>query len=335
MPWRTEPREPYAVWLSEVMLQQTRVASVVPYYERFLRRFPDVRSLAEASLDEVLSAWSGLGYYRRARALHEAAKLIVVQFGGAVPRDPAALLSLPGVGPYTAAAIGSIAFGVPAAVVDGNVSRVMARLFALQGPVQARPMREAIERHADQLLDRSEPGRFNEAMMDLGALVCTPRSPICLVCPLQPHCQAFREGIQAQLPVSAPRRASPRVECTSLVAWHDERVLLARRRAKGLFGGLWEPLTWPVGATQVKRSAAARAIGTRRWVDCGLIEHVLTHRVLVVRVVATQAAERAELSSEQLPEGYEQAAWCEELDIRERGVSSLARRVIERAKGPT
>ena len=222
------------------MLQQTQVATVQPYYERFLRRFPTVEKLARARLDSVLKLWEGLGYYSRARHLHQAAKLIVTQHGGHVPRDKNELLGLPGIGAYTAGAIASIAFGQREPVVDGNVTRVLCRLFRLrENPKQAAVHRE-IWLLAQRLLPASRVGDFNEALMELGAEVCLPRTPRCDECPLAGTCQARRHGEEATLPVRTPRKRIPRHVIAVGVIYRNGRILIDRRKPEGLLGGLWE-----------------------------------------------------------------------------------------------
>jgi A/G-specific adenine glycosylase len=193
LPWR-HTKDPYAVWISEIMLQQTRVAAVIPYYERFLARFPDVRALAEASQEEVLRLWSGLGYYSRARNLQKAAQQIVALYGGEFPRDEEEVMALPGIGPYTGAAILSIALGAKQAVLDGNVARVLARLGAVRGDFREPRRWQSLQRSAGELLDRKSPGDWNQAMMELGAMVCTPRAPQCLLCPVAKFCRARQSG---------------------------------------------------------------------------------------------------------------------------------------------
>lgn len=239
LPWRRS-RDPYAVWISEIMLQQTQVATVIPYYERFLARFPTLHALAAAPLDDVLKVWAGLGYYARARNLHAAAREVEDQFGGALPADREALLRLPGIGRYTVGAILSLAFGQDAPVLDGNVRRVLCRLFA----VQENPRQPATEAYlwdlAAKLLPAGRAGRFNEALMDLGATLCTPRQPRCPACPLADLCQAHQLGLQDQLPAPAPRRATPHYDVTAGVIWHEDRLLIAQRPLDKLLGGLWE-----------------------------------------------------------------------------------------------
>ena len=242
MPWRDEPT-PYRVWVSEVMLQQTQVATVMPYFQRFMARFPTVEALAEASLDEVLKLWEGLGYYRRARYLHQAARLIVEQYGGELPQDEAALLALPGIGPYTAGAIRSIAFGIPAPILDGNVQRVLARLDDVDTPIEQAATRRRLWQRAEELVDPQQPGRFNQAMMELGSLVCRPTQPACEDCPVRAWCEAYAHGTQAQRPVRLPRRRIPHYQVAAGIIWHrtdPERFLLAQRPAQGMLGGMWE-----------------------------------------------------------------------------------------------
>ncbi len=239
LPWR-RTRDPYPVWVSEIMLQQTQVATVIPYYERFLARFPTLPDLAAAPLDDVLEVWAGLGYYARARNLHAAAREVVDKYGGEVPADREALLRLPGIGRYTVGAILSIAFGQDAPVLDGNVRRVLCRLFA----VQENPRQPATAAYlwdlAAKLLPPGRAGRFNEAFMDLGATICTPHHPRCSECPLSDLCQAQRLGLQDQIPAPAPRRAIPHYDVTAGVIWQQDRFLIAQRPPDRLLGGLWE-----------------------------------------------------------------------------------------------
>src|SRR5258708_575508 len=206
LPWR-RTKDPYRIWLAEIMLQQTRVAAVIPYYERFLVRFPDVRALAAAPQEEVLRLWSGLGYYSRARNLQRAAQEIVAKHGGVFPRDEKDALALPGIGSYTAAAILSIAYGAKHAVLDGNVARVLARTFAVHGDLRDAKRWQSLQQSADALLDSKSPSDWNQAMMELGATLCTPQSPQCLLCPVTQFCQARKLGIAGSLP--APVRLTP------------------------------------------------------------------------------------------------------------------------------
>jgi len=239
LPWRHD-HDPYRVWVSEVMLQQTQVATVVPYYERFVTRFPDLRTLAQAPLDDVLKLWEGLGYYARARNLHRAATIVVREHGGAVPADADVFASLPGVGRYMTAAVQSIAFGAPLAVVDGNVKRVIARLFAIPDSVDRPAGLHAVQACVDRLLDRTDPGTFNQAVMELGALVCRPVSPSCDTCPVSGTCEAFASGEAEAFPVRDARRPVPRQKIAVGVVNDGGRVLITRRAEDGMLGGLWE-----------------------------------------------------------------------------------------------
>jgi A/G-specific adenine glycosylase len=216
LPWR-RTKDAYRIWVSEIMLQQTRVAAVIPYYERFLERFPDVRALAEAPQEEVLRMWSGLGYYSRARNLQRAAQRIVAKHGGEFPRKPEDVLALPGVGAYTGAAVLSIAFGEKLAVLDGNVRRVLARLDAIRGDLREAKQWRGLQQTADALLDRDEPGNWNQAMMELGATVCTPSSPQCLLCPAAEFCEARKLGLAEQLPEKRKKRETVEVSLAAAV----------------------------------------------------------------------------------------------------------------------
>lgn len=245
MPWR-EPgpdgrRDPYRVWLSEVMLQQTRVDQARPYFERFIAAFPTVEALAGAELDDVLKAWEGLGYYRRARNLHRAAQRVVEDFGGVVPETEEAIRSLPGVGPYTAAAVLSIAYGVPLAVLDGNVIRVLSRVFAVEDDVTSGRTRRHLQALADALLDPNAPARWNESVMELGATVCTPSSPDCTRCPLGGVCAAFAAGEPERYPVSKKKKPVPHHHiAVGVIADEAGRVLVQQRPTDAMLGGLWE-----------------------------------------------------------------------------------------------
>lgn len=283
LPWR-RTRDPYRIWVSEVMLQQTRVEVVVPYYERFLARFPDVGTLAAADEAEVLALWSGLGYYGRARRLHAAARRIAEE-GGNFPGDPAALSRLPGIGAYTAAAVASMAFGEPVAVLDGNVERVAARLLALGGDPRRSAARRRLAAAAEALLDASDPGASNQAMMELGATLCTPRAPRCESCPLRPPCRARALGRPEGFPAPRPRRRPERLERTAAVVRRDGRLLLVRRDdGSTLLAGTWE-LPW-VEAGGDAAAALARRYGgvwtlARR---IGTVRHAVTYRDIRLEV---------------------------------------------------
>ncbi len=239
LPWRAT-RDPYGIWVSEVMLQQTRVETVRERWGRFLESFPDVPTLAAASEDRVLKAWEGLGYYRRARDLRRAARVLVEEHGGGLPDDPASLRALPGFGEYTTAAVGSIAFGHPVATVDGNVERVLARWLDEARDVKRQPARARIREVARRLVDPARAGDFNQALMELGATVCTPREPRCPSCPVGGSCAGRASGRAPSLPARRRRKPSPHHDVAAGIVWRGGKVLIARRPADGLLGGLWE-----------------------------------------------------------------------------------------------
>jgi A/G-specific adenine glycosylase len=289
LPWRGR-RDPYRIWVSEVMLQQTQVSTAVPYYRRFVARFPDVASLARARLDEVLKLWEGLGYYARARNLHRAAAQVAAAHGGRVPRRYEDFRRLPGVGDYIAAAVLSIAFDQPFAVVDGNVKRVLSRLLAVEAPVEAPASRRIFREAAAAFLERSRPGEFNQAMMELGALVCTPRDPSCGRCPLSAGCRARLSG----RPSDYPRRSAPRPVPTAAIAVgivrRNGRVLITRRRPEGLLGGLWEFPGGKIRDGERPEEACRRELReeTGLAVDVGArvarIRHAYSHLKIVMEV---------------------------------------------------
>lgn len=333
LPWRRR-RDAYGIWLSEVMLQQTRVATVIPYYERFLQRFPTVFALAEAPLDDVLSAWSGLGYYRRARLLHAGAKHVAAELGGTFPREPGPLQKIPGIGAYTSGAIASIAFGTRAALVDGNVERVLSRLCALELDPRKAQGKRALWALAQQLVDGESPGDYNQALMELGATVCAPKSPDCPRCPWRAECVAHRTGTQTDYPKLAARTvARPHRLVYLVVSAPRDQVYLVKRPEAGRFAGMWEPPSCE--GERVARSGlgTAKALARELGVDgpiraAGGFEHVLSHlRIEVSVFVALVPAPRA------LPilAPFVDGRFCPR--GAERGESRLAVRALELAAG--
>ena len=305
LPWR-ETRDPYAIWLSEIILQQTRIEQGKPYWERFMKRWPTVEALAQASEDEVLREWQGLGYYSRARNLHEAAKQIV-EMGG-FPKTVEGIKRLKGVGDYTAAAIGSIAFNLPAAVVDGNVYRVLARHYGIETPINTTEGKKEFTALANSLLPANEASAFNQAMMDFGAVQCTPVNPQCTVCPLQETCVALHEGKTASLPV---KRKTLKVQERHLIyiyVRHQGKTAIHRRAAGDIWQGLYEP--W------LTEAVPSGAILLRQ-----VVKHVLTHRILYADFYLWEPAEQP-----QLPDDY---FWIPEADIDQYGVPRLIELLLE------
>ncbi|MDX2223160.1 MAG: A/G-specific adenine glycosylase [Rhodospirillaceae bacterium] len=301
LPWRADPgiaADPYAVWLSEIMLQQTTVAAVKPYFERFLARWPTVADLAAAPLDDVLAAWAGLGYYARARNLHACARAVASDHGGVFPDTEAGLRALPGIGPYTAAAIAAIAFGRRAVVVDGNVERVMARLHDVDEPLPGAKRR--LHALADALTPDRRAGDYAQAVMDLGATICTPKSPACALCPWAPACAARAAGTALDRPRRSPKAKAPtRRGLVFWIARPDGAVLVRRRPPTGLLGGMMEfPSTpWRAAAWTVDQARAHAPIKRIRWRPLpGTVAHTFTHFHLALEVIAadvTAAAARA------------------------------------------
>lgn len=249
LPWR-ESAEPYRIWLSEVMLQQTTVAAVVPYFERFTARFPDVQSLAEADVDEVLRLWEGLGYYSRARNLHRASQAVVNEHAGQFPSEVEALQTLPGIGRYTAGAISSFAFDRPAAIVEANTERLYARLLALRDDVRASASQKLLWQFAEELVPEKRAGDFNQALMDIGSKLCRPVDPDCQSCPLQKYCGAFRDGLQKEVPVRKPAVAITAITELAVVLMDRDRFLLRRRTESERWAGMWDFVRFEISAEE-------------------------------------------------------------------------------------
>jgi A/G-specific adenine glycosylase len=289
LPWR-RTRNAYRIWVSEVMLQQTQVDTVIPYYDRFIRQFPTIKTLATADLETVLKAWEGLGYYGRARNLLEAAQIVVRDYRGRIPRDIQMFRELPGVGAYIGAAVMSIAFDQPYAVVDGNVKRVLSRLDTISKPINSSMSQKIFANRAQALLDSKSPGLFNQALMELGALQCTPRKPSCNTCPLRRQCNAYQKGAVERFPKKTPRRSIPTYSIAVGVVVHDGRVLITRRKLDGLLGGLWEFPGGKVRKDEDARSACEREIREETGVSVAVkyrlatVKHAYTHFKVVMDV---------------------------------------------------
>lgn len=318
LPWRVSPRQaaagiradPYRVWLSEIMLQQTTVQAVKPYFLDFTRKWPDVAALAAAETEDLMKAWAGLGYYSRARNLKKCADAVVTQHGGRFPDSEAGLLSLPGIGPYTAAAIASIAFNLPAAVVDGNVERVVTRFRAIETPLPL--AKTEVRDFIGSVLPCDRPGDFAQATMDLGATICTPRRPACVLCPVREGCEGRLAGDPERFPIKAPKAAKPkRVGAAFVAVRRDGAVLMRKRPDKGLLGGMTE-VPGTLWTSRIDGSTGIEAAPFRaNWKAKGSINHVFTHFELQLSVflafvdapppIGHWWSPRSEIHSEALP----------------------------------
>ena len=333
LPWREDP-SPYRVWVSEIMLQQTRVETVVPYFERFLERFPSLEALARASEEEVLEAWSGLGYYRRARALRAGAIRVLQEHGGSFPEDEKAALDLPGIGPYAAGAIRSIALGVRAPILDGNVTRILSRVFGIAGDVSKAAVRRVLWDVATSMVEADDPSDVNQAQMELGALVCTPVSPSCSECPLERHCVARRRGTVDRLPELPARRPTVDVRRVVLLVRHGDRVLLRQRRDEELSAGLWDLPGAFTGAegdvsTGFDDAVSLLPFAIERGDELGRARHAVTYRRIALEVISATPALPLRRSRRRGPDGA-RLEWVEPSEALSRALSSPAREVLKR-----
>lgn len=334
MPWRAPAGQrtpPYLVWLSEIMLQQTTVATVGDYFHRFVKRWPTVEALAGAPLDDVLSAWAGLGYYARARNLHACARTVLERHAGLFPESEAELLALPGIGPYTAAAIRAIAFDHPASAVDGNVERVISRLYAIETPLP--DSKAEINLHAAALVPTERAGDYAQALMDLGATVCTPRSPRCVICPFVGDCQAQARGLTEELPRRAPKALKPtRRGLAFVLSRKDGAVLLRKRPPKGLLGGMdevpssdWNEGDWREGKFSLAEALKQAPVPAKWTVLEGLVRHTFTHFHLELAVAHATA------TTSGLAKLAPGSAWCTIDEMDARALPTVMRKVIAHA----
>jgi len=299
LPWR-HTTDPYAIWVSEIMLQQTRVETVIPYFTRWMGELPTLGSLVSADQDKVLKLWEGLGYYKRAHNLHKAAQLIVDSFDGSLPENVKSLESLPGIGRYTAGAISSIAFNQPSPILDGNIKRVFTRLFNISTPLQISETEKALWRIAEDLLPEDNPGGFNQALMELGALICLPKNPVCDHCPLKGDCLAFQYHLQGDLPVRKEKSPLPHLQVTAAVIEKDGRVLLAKRPPEGLLGGMWEFPGGKQESNETLPETLEREIKEELDATVQVGEHLGTYHHAYTHYKVTLYAYRCGLISEEL-----------------------------------
>lgn len=326
LPWRGHP-DAYAVWISEIMLQQTRVETVIPYFERWMRLFPTVQALADASEQDVLNAWEGLGYYNRARNLHKAAKIVAEKHGGRLPEDVTELVELPGIGRYSAGAIASIAFGADEPALDGNLKRVYARLFDVEEPVDSPRGGKLLWDIARQNLPKGRAGDFNQALMDLGSAICLPKNPRCLLCPVMDLCKARENGTQDSRPVRKPRKSVPHHVHAAGVIVRRGKVLLAQRPSKGLLGGMWEFPNGRVGDDPAGELAQALEAGyrlkVRRKEALDIVQHAYTHFKVTVHTFRCDL-----LGMSDSPD----LKWVAVRDLAEYPMGKVDRRIAERLK---
>lgn len=334
LPWR-RTNDPYAIWLSEIMLQQTRVETVIPYYHRFLERFPTVCDLAEASQEDVLAQWSGLGYYRRARMLHAAAQSVVAEHDCVFPSTFEGILSLKGVGRYTAGAISSIAFGLEKAVVDGNVHRVLARIFEIPHPRGSKQLDQKCWQIADTLVKGDAPGDLNQSLMELGAMVCTPRNPTCMLCPAREFCQAQTNDTQETYPHPKVKKAVKQLQVMWGVTRRRGKILLIRRPQKGLFAGLWELPGVYLDAGETPSTEKLQDVFAQMGLEVDVDEsftshaHTLTHRQMTIHLHKCKRP-KGKVS---LPR--KEWCWVTVEEAMELGVSSISRKVLLQMKKAT
>lgn len=333
LPWRGRI-DSYAVWISEIMLQQTQVETVIPYFQRWMERFPTLATCAAASEQDILQAWEGLGYYSRARNIHRAARIMMERFNGQVPASRKALMTLPGIGAYTAAAVSSIAFNQDETALDGNIQRVYARLYALKEPLNTPLAQERLSEYATSNLPPGQAGDYNQALMDLGAAICTARSPRCPLCPLAQHCQARQQGMQQVLPLKTPRLPQPHITVTAAVIQRGGQVLIARRPSKGLLGGMWEFPGGKLEPAETLEACLVREIKEEMGVkilvkaEFGVYQHAYTHFRVTLHAFLCELAggEPVNIQAAQL-------AWVEPQRLADFPMGKIDRQIAARLAG--
>ncbi len=327
LPWRNHI-DPYAIWVSEIMLQQTRVEAVIPFFNRWMQTFPDITSLANANLQDVLKLWEGLGYYNRARNLHGAAKIIMLSFDGKLPENVNDLESLPGIGKYTAGAIASMAFGQNAAALDGNIRRVLARVFNLEIPARSPAGEKELWRLAEEHLPPGRAGDFNQAIMDLGASICLPRNPQCLLCPLQKLCLSLNLGVQEQRPILPQKKKIPHYVVTAAIIQRNNMFLIAQRPGTGLLAGMWEFPGGKLETEETLEQSLTREI--QEELNCkidvgepfGVYQHAFTHFRITLHAFFCKIIE-----GEPFPVEAKQIAWVEASALKDYPMGKVDRQI--------
>jgi A/G-specific adenine glycosylase len=333
LPWRGNP-DPYAVWVSEIMLQQTRVETVIPYFTRWMEHFPSVASLASASLHDVLRFWEGLGYYSRARNLHRAARIIVDDLQGTIPADRAALEKLPGIGKYTAGAIASMAFGKNEAALDGNIRRIIARIFDVALPARSPEGEKKMWELARQILPSWRAGDFNQALMDLGASICLPHHPTCLICPLTEVCLAYHRGVQEERPVLQEKPPIPHLTVTAAIIHRDGQVLIAHRPAAVLLGGMWEFPGGKLESGESLENCLAREIHEELGAEVkvgsklGVFRHAYTHFKVTLHAFHCEVA-----GAEPYPLAAEEIQWVDPPSLKDFPMGKIDRQIARQLVG--
>lgn len=328
LPWR-KTKDPYAIWLSEIMLQQTTVETVIPYYKRFLLSFPTIESVAASRPERLLKAWAGLGYYRRIRNFHRAAKMVKKQYGGLIPRRYEDLIHLPGVGTYTAAAIASIAFGEPVAVVDGNVSRVISRLFCLKDDISTNRSKEKVRELAQTLLDSNKAGDFNQGLMELGATVCLPSRPQCPQCPVKRLCLAYAKGVTSDYPVKLKKAEYRREEYFCLLFSSGGRILLRQRSSSEILSGMWEFPLFPIlTKSQSREEAVVHELRRYPWAIrkeahfLPIVRHTIMNRRMTIYPCLV------ELKEKNLPSKNNPYRWVSRQQLKSLPLTTVTRKVF-------